>query len=384
MAIVVAAELVFAQPAPVLTGTHFPADGDFQTLKQLGYDFAVVSLDPSRPASWKSALDAAETAGIKLVPGGYPPPYTYANGSWTISSDGVEMLNYFQSRSNLIFALYVFNEPYSTNPYDDTNAPCGYFSAADLRSLRSLLQSVWPGVKIYQDLGSPSDWAPGGLVAASNPCVGTKYADQTGVADYVGIWYYPFTKLGYDRENSLNGLMRDANFVLNFMAPAQPISLNQGFACPNCSGPGLVFPSPAEMLDWNCATRSLPLAAVDWYPWRLASYSQSLSRNPAYWPLSTSGACGRGIGSGAVALSAASGRPFVSANSYGSIYGTGFASSALAAISQDFPVSLGGVTLQLTDSAGNTQTAPLLSVSPTQINFLVPGTIAAGQAAISL
>lgn len=90
------------------------------------------------------------------------------------------------------------------------------------------------------------------------------------------------------------------------------------------------------------------------------------------------------MGSGVVALSAASGHPFVSPDSYVSLYGANLVSTSLVALSQDFPVSLGGVSVQITDSAGNTQTAPLLSVSPNQINFLMPSTVATGQAGISL
>src|SRR5258708_5756529 len=106
-----------AQPRKMLTGAHFPSNGDFKTLKNLGYDFAVITLDPHNAATWKPALDAAEAAGIKLMAGGYPPPYLFDNVKWTITGSGMELLTYLQSRSSLILALYVFNEPYSTNPY---------------------------------------------------------------------------------------------------------------------------------------------------------------------------------------------------------------------------------------------------------------------------
>jgi uncharacterized protein (TIGR03437 family) len=48
------------------------------------------------------------------------------------------------------------------------------------------------------------------------------------------------------------------------------------------------------------------------------------------------------------------------------------------------PVSLGGVTLGVTDSAGVTRSAGLLYISPGQINFLVPDGTAAGTATFSV
>ena len=368
----------------MLTGTYFPDDGDFKTLKALGYDFAVVTLRLDDVASWKPTLDAAQSVGMKLMVGAYPPPYVQDGAAWTITSSGMAVLTYLQTRADVVIALYVFNEPYSSNPYAGGDIPCGFFSAGDLRTLRSTIQGVWPGAKIYQDLGGPSQWAPGGSYTASHPCVGDKYADQTGVADYVGIWAYPFTIHGYDRNGALSFLRREASFVLNSMQPAQPISLNQAFACTNCD-PGFVFPTAEQALDWNCATRSLPLAAVDWYPWRkFSSYTQALADSPRYWPLTTPEACAPGMGAGAIGLSAASGMPFVAADSLVSIYGANLASSTLSAQSQPLPTSIGGVTLQVRDTTGTTQKAPLVFVSASQINFVMPAGISPGQVALTL
>ena len=223
----------------MLTGTHFPGKGDFQTLKTLGYDFAVNILRSDDVASWKPALDAAQTSGIKLMVGAYPPPYVQNGAGWTITNSGTAFLSYLRARSDIVLGVYVFNEPYSTNPYTGGETPCGFFSASDLRALRSTIQAFWPGAKIYQDLGGPSLWAPGGSYAVSNPCVGNKYAHQTGVADYVGIWAYAFTVNGYDRDGALKLLRDEVSFILNSMKPAQPISLNQAYACARCD-PGLV------------------------------------------------------------------------------------------------------------------------------------------------
>src|SRR5579885_2704255 len=62
---------------PALTGTHFPQLSDFPELAQLGYDFALVVVDPNQPNTWKQALDAAQSTGLKLIVGAYPLPYTY-------------------------------------------------------------------------------------------------------------------------------------------------------------------------------------------------------------------------------------------------------------------------------------------------------------------
>jgi uncharacterized protein (TIGR03437 family) len=379
-----AAAMAAAQSAP-LTGTHFPNLSDFPTLSNLGYDFAVITLNPSQSSSWAPALDAAQAAGLKLIVGGYPAPYTESNGVWTITTRGTQLLTYLKSRSDLILAIYVFNEPYSTNPATSAVTPCGYYSASDLRALRTTLQAFWPGVKIYHDLGFPSDWAPGSAYTAETPCVGNKYADQTGIADYAGIWYYPFTGTGYDRAAGLAALSMEASFVINSMKPALPITLNQAYACSDCTDDGLVFPTASQLLDWNCATRALPFAAVDWYPWRkFASYTEAIADVPSLWPFTTSGACTSGSGSDAVGLSAADGAPFVAPGSFVSLYGSNLAAAPQPATSEPLPPTLGGVTLQIVDSAGNRQTAPLSYVSPGLINFVLPQTTALGQAAVSI
>jgi len=376
-------------PAPnaaPLTGTHFPNISDFPTLGQLGYNFALITLSPSQSSTWKTALDAAQAAGIKLIVGGYPPPYTYSNGSWTITSQGQQMLTYLQSRSSLILAVYVFNEPYSTNPISGAVTPCGYYSASDLRALRTSIQTFWPGVKIYQDLGFPSDWAPGSAYTSENTCVGTKYADQTNIADYVGIWYYPFTGTGYNRSAGVSALTMETNFVVNSMAPAVPVTLNQAYACSpsNCGGTGLVLPTPAQLFDWNCAMRSLPFGAIDWYPWRkFSAYSQAIADVPSLWPLTTAASCNSGMGS-AVGLSSASGQPFVAPDSFVSLYGAGLAGGPQAASVEPLPFTLFGVNLGITDSGGNQLTAPLSYVAPTLINFVMPPNTAPGQVAISV
>ncbi len=77
----------------------------------------------------------------------------------------------------------------------------------------------------------------------------------------------------------------------------------------------------------------------------------------------------------------------VAANSLASVFGSQY-EPALAATTEAASGSpqntLGGVTLTVTDSAGTARVAPLVYVSPGQINFVVPSGTAAGAAAFSI
>lgn len=70
----------------------------------------------------------------------------------------------------------------------------------------------------------------------------------------------------------------------------------------------------------------------------------------------------------------------VAANSLASLYVVNPAFSMAQASSQPLPLTLGGASLMVTDSAGVQRAAPLVYVSPSQINFLVPDGTAAGPA----
>jgi uncharacterized protein (TIGR03437 family) len=74
----------------------------------------------------------------------------------------------------------------------------------------------------------------------------------------------------------------------------------------------------------------------------------------------------------------------VTPDSLASIYGSNLASTTATAAGQPLPTSLGGLTLTVTDSAGVAQVAPLLYVSPTQINFVVPDGTASGAAQLAI
>jgi len=70
--------------------------------------------------------------------------------------------------------------------------------------------------------------------------------------------------------------------------------------------------------------------------------------------------------------------------SIASIYGTNLAAGPQQAGTQPPPLSLGGVTLTVTDSSGAARPAPLMYVSTSQINFVVPAGTAAGAAQFSI
>jgi uncharacterized protein (TIGR03437 family) len=82
-------------------------------------------------------------------------------------------------------------------------------------------------------------------------------------------------------------------------------------------------------------------------------------------------------GAGMQAGSAASG-------AFLSLFGSGLASGTAAAQTTPFPTTLGGASVQITDSAGVTQPCPLSYASPTQINLLVPDGVAAGPATLTV
>jgi hypothetical protein len=272
-----------------LTGAHWGAGSDLITLKRIGYDFHIRSVNPNDPASWRRALDTAQRTGMKLIITGYPEPYSYADGEWTISPAGVRLLEYLKTRSALVLALFVYNEPYWINPFTRQSDACGALSADQLRSLRTKIRTVWADAKIYHDIGRPSQWAPGGSLFRSYSCIGNKYANARGVADYVGAWYYPFRAGGYQKAEGLATLRRESDYITNSMG-AVTVWLNQAHA----GYEDLRWPSDTEILDWNCSTRSaLPNGSlISWYVWRQRIYQDYLANHPRQWPLTTAAACG--------------------------------------------------------------------------------------------
>jgi len=84
------------------------------------------------------------------------------------------------------------------------------------------------------------------------------------------------------------------------------------------------------------------------------------------------------------ALSAASGRATVAPGSLASFYAPTLVTTTARAVAPPWPTQLGGIGVEIRDSAGVTFLAPLLFVSPAQINFLVPATMALGEAVLAI
>jgi uncharacterized protein (TIGR03437 family) len=72
----------------------------------------------------------------------------------------------------------------------------------------------------------------------------------------------------------------------------------------------------------------------------------------------------------------------VAPESITSLFGTGLAAGTAMATSQPLPVSLGGVSVRIRDSAGVERLSPLFYTSPGQINLQVPSGSASGEAQV--
>jgi uncharacterized protein (TIGR03437 family) len=91
-----------------------------------------------------------------------------------------------------------------------------------------------------------------------------------------------------------------------------------------------------------------------------------------------------GLNAAFVVQSAAAASLAVVANSIASIYGSNLATATAQASVQPLPTSLGGISLTVTDVAGSQRSAPLIYVSPVQINFVVPDGTASGLATFTI
>ena len=148
---------------------HWANAGEYRRLKYAGLDFVVTMVAADKPSSLATTISAAQSAGMKLVIGAYPPPYALnGNGAWTITPNGIQFLSYLRTHSSPVMAVFVFNEPYWKDPFTHQSNSCGAMTAAQLRSLRITIRSVWPDAKVYDDVGSPAAWTTRGLHATGN------------------------------------------------------------------------------------------------------------------------------------------------------------------------------------------------------------------------
>jgi uncharacterized protein (TIGR03437 family) len=92
------------------------------------------------------------------------------------------------------------------------------------------------------------------------------------------------------------------------------------------------------------------------------------------------------INDGGRIQSSAAASSAIAPGSFASLFGQNLSATTVqaGALPLPLPTSLGGVTLSVTDSAGVQRSAPLLYVSPNQINFLVPDNVSTGSATFTV
>jgi uncharacterized protein (TIGR03437 family) len=91
-----------------------------------------------------------------------------------------------------------------------------------------------------------------------------------------------------------------------------------------------------------------------------------------------------GVGASFTVQSAAASSLVVAPESLASIFGSNLASQTAQAGSQPLPTTLGGITVAIKDASGKQSTAPLIYVSPGQINFEVAPGVAPGMATFTV
>jgi uncharacterized protein (TIGR03437 family) len=113
-----------------------------------------------------------------------------------------------------------------------------------------------------------------------------------------------------------------------------------------------------------------------------ADFAQAIL-NPSSVSISSSGNQSGDAHALVVNASTANGYPRLGVGSFAAAYGTNLASGAQSA-TPPFPTTLGGVTVSVQDSAGTTRSAPIQTISPTQVNYLVPDGTAPGIATVTI
>ena len=218
-----------------------------------------------------------------------PEPYSYSNGQWTISAAG-----------RTSSTTWRVDPPSSLHSSSSTSRTGSTRSRARrAHAARCQQRTCGASGRRFNQFGRAQESTttsasralgrPAGTLYNSYSCIGNKYADQSGVADYVGVWDYPFEAGGYQEARALSTLNRETNYVINSMH-AVPVWLNQSHAASCCS---LVFPTKAQILEWNCSVRAaLPAGSlISWYVWRQGIYSDTLSAHPEDWTSTTAAAC---------------------------------------------------------------------------------------------
>jgi uncharacterized protein (TIGR03437 family) len=85
-----------------------------------------------------------------------------------------------------------------------------------------------------------------------------------------------------------------------------------------------------------------------------------------------------------VVVNAAGGSAVVAPDSIASAFGRGIGAPTKSALSQPLPTTLGGVSVQSTDSAKASLMHPLFYVAPNQVNFVISAGVARGMATVRI
>jgi uncharacterized protein (TIGR03437 family) len=91
-----------------------------------------------------------------------------------------------------------------------------------------------------------------------------------------------------------------------------------------------------------------------------------------------------GLPNAVLGYSAATGDSLLALGSIGSIYGKALAKVTASAVGATFPTQLGGISLRVRDDTDTVRLAPLIYVSPTQINFQVPAATNIGPVTLTI
>lgn len=74
----------------------------------------------------------------------------------------------------------------------------------------------------------------------------------------------------------------------------------------------------------------------------------------------------------------------VAPNELVTLYAPSLGTETLAASSQPPPASLGGISVEITDSSGTAQSAPVIAVSPADVSIVIPASAALGEAQVTV
>lgn len=248
-------------------GMQFVYQDDLDKVKDLGVEVIMTDVPhDGTPADWRALLDAAQAAGIRLIPWLWPQGWTWTGSAWQIDAQAKLFLQTVTGHPAL-FAVYALHEPY-WNGCDR----CGY-STTTQQALYRAIKAI-ADVPLYSEVGSISGWTARGSATA--------FAD--GVCDYCATWYYPFKDGGiYERDKVITQLTADLA-IARARAPQSKVVWMMPVY--KYSPDHIRMPSADEMRDLASIVYSAGVAGAWWYPWKFNDlYSDYLFKHPELYPV---------------------------------------------------------------------------------------------------